>query len=227
MRLVRGFQTNGTCKYALVRLDKMRKDGVFKSIQHFLDKYPELQKYVEFGQPGSKEEFFVFKFKDLASTAVLKKASEEYSRLGDEEFSNEILGLLDRTGENHPNCKQADTDPSSYILEDINNPISIQTHTDICTNFGFSVDNGIEDEGYPLVKTPSDMSACSSLEVLDKVLKEACGNIVINEAIADILKERYKQLSLEKSSTPTELLVKSDYIEMKRIQQEEDNWNCL
>lgn len=227
MRLVRGFQTNGTCKYALVRLDKMRKDGVFKSIQHFLDKYPELQKYVEFGQPGSKEEFFVFKFKDLASTAVLKKASEEYSRLGDEEFSNEILGLLDRTGENHPNCKQADTDPSSYILEDINNPISTQTHTDTCTNFGFSVDVNTHT---PEKSTDSKKPITGNTKILDKLFSSI--NLLkrhkcLDESIVSKLKDIYIR-----AYAPSLLFVEENFEReykntwaAKNIS--EDNWNCL
>ncbi len=216
MQLVRNNQTNGTCKYALVRLDKMRKDGKFKSVPQFLEQFPGLDGYIEFGAPRSKEEFFVIKFKDLASTETLMTYAAEAKRLGDEEFSNEIIGLLHRTGEFHPNSKQADTDPSSYILEDINNPRSTPTTLEPCTNFGFSVDIGIEDEGYPLVKTPSDISACNSLEVLDKVLKEACGNIVINEAIADILKERYKQLSSEKCGNKIDNDNSCD-----------EQWNCL
>jgi len=115
MKLVRNTQTNGTCKYALIRLDKMRKDGVFRSIPDFIDKYPELENYVEFGRPHSKEEFFVIKFKDLASTQTLITYAEEAKRLGDEEFSNEIIELLSRTGENHEQAKIADTDINNYV----------------------------------------------------------------------------------------------------------------
>lgn len=117
MRLVRNTQTNGTCKYAVLRLDKMRKDSTFRSIPDFIDKYPELEKYVEFGEPHSREEFFVIKFKDLASTAALRAYAEEVKQIGDEELSIDILSLLERTGKNHPKCKMPDTDINSYLKE--------------------------------------------------------------------------------------------------------------
>lgn len=218
MQLVRNNQTNGTCKYALVRLDKMRKDGKFKSVPQFLEKFPGLDGYIEFGAPRSKEEFFVIKFKDLASTETLMTYAAEAKRLGDEEFSNEIIGLLHRTGEFHPNSKQADTDPSSYILEDINNPRSTPTTLEPCTNFGYTVDVSTHP---PIISNPKILaklySSISSLE------KHSCLDKTIASKLKGIYVRAYSPLSLF-SEEDIERDYQNNWVEEKTC---DEQWNCL
>lgn len=107
MELVRNNTKDGSCKYALIRLDKMRKDGTFKNIEEFLKLYPELKEYIEFGEPHSEEEFFVIKLKDINSTRALTAYVFEAEK-SDPEFALEVMDLALRSGKRHRKCKQPD-----------------------------------------------------------------------------------------------------------------------
>lgn len=107
MKLVRNTTSDGSCKYALLRIDKMLKDGEFTFIQDFLEKYPELKKYIEFGEPNTEEEFFVIKLKDINSTRALTAYVLEADKT-DPEFALEVMDLALRSGKRHTSCKQPD-----------------------------------------------------------------------------------------------------------------------
>ena len=107
MNLVRNTTKDGSCKYALIRLDKMRKDGTFKNIEQFVNKYPELKEYVEFGEPHSEEEFFAIKLKDINSTRALVNYALEADKT-DQEFALQVMDLALRSGKRHTKCQQPD-----------------------------------------------------------------------------------------------------------------------
>ena len=107
MELVRNNTKDGSCKYALIRLHKMRKEGSFKNIEEFLKLYPELKEYIEFGEPHSEEEFFVIKLKDINSTRALVNYALEADKT-DQEFGLQVMDLALRSGKRHDKCKQPD-----------------------------------------------------------------------------------------------------------------------
>lgn len=87
MRLKRNITTDGICKYSLIENEK-----VFK---------------IETGLPGSENEFFVIKLKDVNSTVALEayaKAVEDC----DPEFAADIRELAGRSGLNHAHCHHPD-----------------------------------------------------------------------------------------------------------------------
>ena len=116
MKLVRNTTSDGSCKYALLRIDKMLKDGEFTFIQDFLEKYPELKKYIEFGEPNTEEEFFVIKLKDINSTRALTAYVLESDKT-DPEFALEVMDLALRSGKRHTSCKQPDLLEDSEIIK--------------------------------------------------------------------------------------------------------------
>lgn len=118
MKLVRNTTSDGSCKYALLRIDKMLKDGEFTFIQDFLEKYPELKEYIEFGQPHSEEEFFVIKLKVINSTRALTAYVLEPDKT-DPEFALEVMDLALRSGKRHHKCKQPDLLEDNDISETI------------------------------------------------------------------------------------------------------------
>ena len=121
MKLVRNTTSDGSCKYALLRIDKMLKDGEFTFIQDFLEKYPELKEYIEFGQPHSEEEFFVIKLKDINSTRALTAYVLEADKT-DPEFALEVMDLALRSGKRHHKCKQPDLLQANNPFGDFNKP---------------------------------------------------------------------------------------------------------
>ena len=100
----------GVGKYALVNLRKLTEmqlsgadmSGVSEALDILLGKG-----LLEMGSPGSKDEFFVLKLKDLNSTSALR-AYARTARISDAEFSDEVMELAARSGSNHPHCKLPD-----------------------------------------------------------------------------------------------------------------------
>ena len=132
MKLVRNTTSDGSCKYALLRIDKMLKDGEFTFIQDFLEKYPELKKYIEFGEPNTEEEFFVIKLKDINSTRALTAYVLEADKT-DQEFALEVMDLALRSGKRHTSCKQPDLLEDSEIFETITPTIIDYPHPNLET----------------------------------------------------------------------------------------------
>lgn len=62
---------------------------------------------IEYGPPGSREEFFVLKLKDLFTrTGLMAYAAAAMSTMPD--YAKEVQALADRASVMHPNCKMPD-----------------------------------------------------------------------------------------------------------------------
>ena len=104
----------GFCKYALVRLDKLtperfatlrESDDPQWCLAKLLMNQPDL---IEFGFPGSDDEFFTIKLKDLFSPEALLAYSNSAGMAGDRDLGNDVGELSRRAGVNHPNAKRPD-----------------------------------------------------------------------------------------------------------------------
>jgi hypothetical protein len=63
---------------------------------------------IEWGEPGSDEEFFVIKLKDRHSNAGLNAYAQDARIHGDREYGSDVQELADRAGPDHPKCKFPD-----------------------------------------------------------------------------------------------------------------------
>jgi len=90
MRLDRNLNTDGKCKYALIERQK--------------------NNHVEYGLPGTENEFFVIKLKDRHAQAALigylqsLTSQDEY----DAEYAMDIKELAKRSGPDNQWCKDPD-----------------------------------------------------------------------------------------------------------------------
>ena len=121
MKLLRNIpERKGRCKYALIRLDKLglsdAEIGLLtpSNLAIFLAstlKHPAgpalINELIEFGEPGSENEFFAIKLKDISAEAALNayalKACET-----DRELAESVAELVLRSGPNNINCKVPD-----------------------------------------------------------------------------------------------------------------------
>lgn len=87
MRLKRNTTPDGMCKYSLIEHEKGDR--------------------IEHGLPGTENEFFVIKLKDMHARAALEAYANSIKH-DDPEFASEVRSLAMRSGANHPNCKQPD-----------------------------------------------------------------------------------------------------------------------
>lgn len=108
MRLIRNTTTDGTCKYALLRLDKMRKDGVNVSPEELKERLGDLAKYLEIGEPCTSEEFFVIKLKDIHSKPALRAYGIAAINNGFGDLGDEVLDLAERAGGSNQYCHNPD-----------------------------------------------------------------------------------------------------------------------
>jgi len=86
MRLERSVSPDNKGKFAIINLHKNT---------------------IEWGPPGSREEFFVIKLKDKYAAEALEayaKAAEQ----DDPEYAADVRGLVLRAGPNNPHCKRPD-----------------------------------------------------------------------------------------------------------------------
>ena len=97
MKLIRNTTDDGTCKYALIRLDKMRAQNESKlEINRIFKTNPEsLRQFVEFGAAGSKDEFFVIKLQDV-NAALDLRAYAKSAIDTDTELARDVLELAER-----------------------------------------------------------------------------------------------------------------------------------
>ena len=86
MQLDRNINANGYGKYALLNLRRNK---------------------IEWGEVFGPDEFFVVKLKDKYAQAALN-AYADAAQSDDPEWAAEIRALADRSGPNHPLCKQPD-----------------------------------------------------------------------------------------------------------------------
>jgi hypothetical protein len=124
VKLTRNLTDDGTCKYALVRLDKLRKLPPEQAhIASDALKILAEAGVLEYGAKGDREEFFVLKLKDAFAPSALRALKQEAalfasgeSIMGREkdarrwlEYAWEINQLVLRAM-NHPERKLPDTD---------------------------------------------------------------------------------------------------------------------
>lgn len=97
MKLIRNTTDDGTCKYALIRLDKIRAQNENKlKINEIFKNNPEwLRQFVEFGAGGSKDEFFVIKLQDVNAAPALRAYAKSAIDT-DTELAREVLELAER-----------------------------------------------------------------------------------------------------------------------------------
>ena len=112
MRLVRNTNPEGHGKFALVNLEKLHKqfpvrDGAeygenpaYDSLEYLKDRG-----FLTYGAPGSDDEFFVIKLKDVHARAALTAYAASCS---DPELAADVHELASRAGVNHPHCKHPD-----------------------------------------------------------------------------------------------------------------------
>lgn len=123
MRLVRNTTENGTGKYALIRLDKLRQhfDWTAREVDIFADikgvkgldaTDPNINiplSVIELGLPGADDEFFVIKLKDKYAHAALQAYATAMwvDSDGDADFAYEMITLAERA-KNHQNKHKPD-----------------------------------------------------------------------------------------------------------------------
>lgn len=109
MKLIRNTTSDGRCKYALVRLDKLRKfpRGSFMTEEaaKALDSLASIG-LLEYGEKGSVEEFFTVKLKDIAAPAALLAYSKAIVTV-DAELAKDVEQLAKRAME-RLDCKRPD-----------------------------------------------------------------------------------------------------------------------
>jgi len=88
MRLRRNTTTDGLCKYSLIEHGK--------------------SEYVERGRPGTENEFFVIKLKDINSRIPLIVYAICSWWNGDKDLCKDVYGLSKRAGKNSKWCKKPD-----------------------------------------------------------------------------------------------------------------------
>ncbi len=112
MRLTRNTTPDGKCKYAIVRLDKLREMESQGQNSFWHDHIRsafailEGQRLIEYGEPGSKEECFVIKLKDKNAPAALDAYAQAAVKT-DQELSDDVHELFERA-RRHPSRKQPD-----------------------------------------------------------------------------------------------------------------------
>lgn len=108
MRLIRNTTPDGKCKYALVRLDKIRKstDGNKVESQVCLERLEKLG-FLEYAGKNDNEEAFVIKLKDAYAYKALLSYAHTASDCGDSELAMDVEELALRS-RNHPKRKLPD-----------------------------------------------------------------------------------------------------------------------
>jgi len=119
MKLLRNIpERKGRCKYALIRLDKLGLSDTqignmtLTELLFCLSSTPradgtKLEDLIEFGEPGSENEFFTVKLKDRNSPAALAAYSGRI-HAKDPGMADDVFQLIERAGQNHLSCKDPD-----------------------------------------------------------------------------------------------------------------------
>lgn len=108
MRLTRNKTPDGKCKYAIVRLDKLREIQNRLTWRRATNALELLEAFglLEYGQPSSEEECFVIKLKDVNAPAALDAYAQKAAAT-DQEFADDIHELFERALR-HPSRKMPD-----------------------------------------------------------------------------------------------------------------------
>lgn len=113
MKLDRNIEENqGEGKYAIINLRRARaiRDGENKEDKTTLAEGMEALEslgLIEWGEPGSEDEFFVIKLKDRSAAAGLRGYAID-ARNYDPEWYREVSAMADRAGPHSPYMKTSD-----------------------------------------------------------------------------------------------------------------------
>ncbi len=105
MQLDRNLNPDGKGKYALINLRKI--PGFPKTPQELAAAILANPECVEFGEPGTPNEFWLIKLKDRHARPALE-AYADSARETDPEFAVVVQELADRSGDRHVLCKEPD-----------------------------------------------------------------------------------------------------------------------
>lgn len=113
MKLIRNTTPDGRCKYALVRLDKIR---AMDMSANFLNRVEDALSvlyntgFLEYAGKNDPEEAFVIKLKDAHAPAALLAYAQSAHRPGehrDDELAADVLDLVERA-QQHPGRHRPD-----------------------------------------------------------------------------------------------------------------------
>lgn len=107
MNKIEGLPKSLQGKFALINFRKLANRDLIKTKADLiaaLIRYPEA---IEFGEPGSPDEFFVLKLKDINSPAALGAYARSISHR-DPEFAGQVTELANRAGTMSQFCKNPD-----------------------------------------------------------------------------------------------------------------------
>jgi hypothetical protein len=110
MRLIHNITHDRRGKYGVIRMQKLPDEPGRRADVDFALRTLETNGMLEWGDPGSENEFFVIMLKDIYAAAAL----EAYATAilndgdGDEEYADEVLHLAKRAGPNSGWCKKPD-----------------------------------------------------------------------------------------------------------------------
>jgi len=105
MKLDRNEDASGIGKYILINTRKFKKMPI--TAQELAAAILADPHCVEFGEVGSRNEFFAIKLKDIHATPALTSYAMS-ARLKDPEYGAEVLALTERSGTKSRYCKFPD-----------------------------------------------------------------------------------------------------------------------
>jgi hypothetical protein len=110
MRLIRNITHDRRGKYGVIRMQKLPDEPGRRADVDFALRTLETNGMLEWGDPGSENEFFVIMLKDIYAAAALKAYATAILNDGDgdEEYADEVLHLAKRAGPNSGWCKKPD-----------------------------------------------------------------------------------------------------------------------
>lgn len=108
MKLDREINPSGKGKYALINMRKIPTDP--RTPQELAAAILANPECVEFGEVGSPDEFWVIKLKDKYARRALCAYAKavDLDAGGDQEYSQVVQSLANRSGRFHPLCKMPD-----------------------------------------------------------------------------------------------------------------------
>ena len=108
MRLIRNITHDRRGKYGVIRMQKLPDEPGRRADVDFALRTLETNGMLEWGDPGTENEFFVIMLKDIYAAAALKAYAMAVLNDGDEKYDDEVLQLAKRAGPNSSRCKKPD-----------------------------------------------------------------------------------------------------------------------
>jgi hypothetical protein len=108
--LIRNITPDRHGKYGVVRMQKLPDDPGRRADVDFALRTLEANGMLEWGDPGTENEFFVIMLKDIYAAAALKAYATEIINdvFGDSEYADDVLHLAKRAGPDSRWCKKPD-----------------------------------------------------------------------------------------------------------------------